>query len=152
MTEFLKKWPKEEVQRWEVKNGYDWSTLVPFFNALYLPTSMMSTGNNPLLEHLQLLSLRTILFALEAILSRNVHREVLLREGLVDFVRCLPSHVPESLKPNARELVRLLSQSCEDNPLPPTLLVTTKAHLAKMYFGLEKILKLSVGELISEVM
>lgn len=155
MTEFLRGWPTEEVQKWELKNGYDWSTLVPFLYALYLPTSKLSTGNNSLLDKLQLLSIKTILFALQAILSREVHREVLIREGLFDYVRCLPAHVPKSLRPQANEIVRLVSTSCDNSHLlhcPPSLMVIAKAYLAKMHFGLEKILTHTVGQLMSEVM
>ena len=86
-------------------------------------------------------------------LSRENQRTILTKEGLFDYVRCSPAHVPESLRPQAERIVSIISPSTSNRTQsPPSLLVMTKAHLAKMHFGLEKILKLSVGQLVSELL
>ena len=86
-------------------------------------------------------------------LSRENHRKVLIREGLFDYARCSPAHVPESLRPQAERIVSIISPSTSNQTQsPPSLLVMTKAHLAKMHFGLERVLTLSVGQLVSEIL
>ena len=167
MTEFFKAQPYEEVLKWEQDHDFFWSTLLPLISALYIPNtptaaaSGMATSDldgpdsrvtEPgLIERLQLLSIETILFGLQVMLSRENQRKILAKEGLVDYVRCLPAHVPKSLLPQAKRVVDIVSPNA-DKQTPPSLLVTTKAHLAKMYFGLNKILELSVGQLMSKLL
>ena len=151
MTEFLSTRPYDTVLKWEIDYSFSWSTLLPIVNMLYIPTSC--TSSSGVLRTLQLLSLETILFGLQVMLSRENHRKVLIREGLFDYARCSPAHVPESLRPQAERIVSIISPSTSNQTQsPPSLLVMTKAHLAKMHFGLERVLTLSVGQLVSEIL
>ncbi len=96
-----------------------------------------------------MLSLQTILMSLQNMLGRENHIKILLSEGLEDFITCSPSYVPESLKPQAKEMVQIMRSGMQLQP--PKLVNLAKAKLAKMYFGLESAMNTTVGDLISTV-
>ena len=107
------------------------------------------------LEKLQLLSIETILFGLRVMLSRENQRKILVKEGLLDYVRCLPTYIPVSLRPQAKMVVDIMISSLTEKETlfsPPSLLATVKAHIAKNVCGLDKVLELSVGQLCSELL
>ena len=93
-----------------------------------------------------MLSLRTILLSLQNMLGRADHREVLLKEGLEDYVVCMPTHVPLSLREQAKELVRIIGHIALQ---PPRLVHLAKAKLAKMHFGMQTIIQMPVREVIA---
>ena len=95
------------------------------------------------------MSLQLAIFTLQNLLGREDHRQILLKEGLLDFVICMPQYVPPSLRPQAEELVQMVVSSPDIPEGPPKLLNLVKARLAKMHFGLEEILSLSVGEIMA---
>lgn len=73
-------------------------------------------------------------------------------EGLLDYTVSLPWIFPHHWqeREDATRLVRFLSQHMQLQP--PSLINLTKARLASMHFGLEKVLKTgSVHELLAEV-
>ena len=167
MTEFFKGQLFDTVMKWEQESGFFWSTLLPLVSALYIPNTpntMSSNGRvatrtdehvteSGLLGKLQLVSIETILFVLQMILSRENQRKILAKEGLLDYARCLPAHVPESLKPQAKKVVNIISPLKDNRTYsPPSLLVTVKAHIAKTFCGLNKVLELSIGQLCSELL
>ena len=74
-------------------------------------------------------------------------RGILEKEGLLDFVVCMPWFLPPGSKPQkrARDLVRSLSRL-----EPPSLVNIARAKLAADTFGLEKMLNThSVHELVN---
>lgn len=75
---------------------------------------------------------------------------MLLQEGLEDYITCVPSYVPGSLRDQARELVRIVGSGVQLQP--PRLVNLVKANLAKNHFGLERVVHLSVGEIINEAL
>ncbi len=146
MDDLLNKVNHRTIMEGEIKRWYVWSTFVPYVKLAYIPNSPQPE----LMQKLQLLGLRTIVLGLQNMLGRANHREVLVKEGLLDYVLCMPSHVPEGVKPQVVELVGTLV-SCGDILVqPPSLTRMVKAKLAKMHLGLERVLRLSVGEIISE--
>ena len=147
MTVFFKDQLFDAVLKWEQDHDFFWSTLLPLVSALYIPNIMAGFG---LLEKLQLLSIETILFALRVMLIRENQRKILAKEGLLDYIRCLPAHVPVSLRSQAKKVVEITSD--KQTHSPPSLLVTVKAHIAKTFCGLDKVLKLSIGQLCSELL
>ena len=74
---------------------------------------------------------------------------VLVKEGLTDYITCCPTHVPGILKSQTKKLVHLITSSPDIRPQPPKLTSIVKAYLAKVNFGLEKILSLSVSEIVT---
>ena len=118
---------------------------IPYVKLAYIPNAPQA--ENTSVGELQLASLRLAIFALQNMLSRGDHRQILLKEGLLDFVICMPQYVPPSLRPQAEELVQMVVSSPDIPEGPPKLLNLVKARLAKMHFGLEQVFSLSVSEI-----
>ena len=150
MSTFLKATTYDVIMKGEVEHWYVWSTFIPYVKLLYMPEA--SSAQLDPLRQLTLLSLETVLFGLLNMLGRENHRQVLDCEGLVDYVVLSPSYVPQSLRHLARQLVQLLASSGDLRIQPPALVSIVKARLAKVHFGLERVLKMSVGEIISEIL
>ena len=146
MADFLQNATYQDIMEREIELEYIYVTIIPYVKLLYLriPSSTISR-----LERLHMLSLQTILMSLQNVLGRESHIKILLREGLEDFITCSPSYVPESLKPQAKEMVQIVGSGMQLQP--PKLVNLAKAKLAKMYFGLESVMNTTVGDLISTV-
>lgn len=144
MQVFLQSVSYETVKAGEIKHWYVWSTFLPYVKLLYTPHCPDERT-----RRLQLLSLEMILFGLKNMLSRENHRAVLLKEGLIDYITCSPIHVPGILKPQAKELVDMVTSSPDVQQQPAKLTNIVKAYLAKVYFGLEQILSMSVSEIVT---
>ena len=155
MKEFLQTATYQAVMASEIKNWFVWSTFLPYIKLLYMPDTEASRREQACSEtmrSLHVLSLRTILLGLQNMLGRDNHREVLVQEGLEDYVTCLTSHLPPGmLREQARELVRIVGSGGMQLQ-PPRLVNLVKAKLAKMHFGLERVVHMSVGEIVNEVL
>ena len=145
----------------EVKTGSFWSVFKPFIRLLYVPKTPLRVTNKDsaclhreqLISKLQLLSISSALVALHVIILNSEERhkslEVVERERLMPYIIAAPSHVPESLKAQAMDLVGCLGRYMHVGP--PTLTDLAKASLAKFQFGLERMLCLeSPYELVEE--
>ena len=144
MADFLQNATYQDIMEREIELQYICATIIPYVKLLYLPSSSI-TG----LERLHMLSLQTILLSLQNMLGRENHIKILLSEGLEDFITCSPSYVPESLKPQAKEMVQIVGSGMQLQP--PKLVNLVKANLANLYFGLESVMNTKVGDLISTV-
>ena len=91
-----------------------------------------------------------VLFFLHTKVSRECHCKLLTEEGLVDFVTCLPWHVDTTSREKAKEMVFELSGHLRLQP--PKLSNLARAALAKMHFGLEKVVSVSSMELARDFM
>ena len=163
--DFLKEATPKEIRDHEVKNGYKWSTVIPFVKLAYYPrfnrefsmavhrdaTSMSSQDD--VTVDLNMLAVHCVemgVFSMQNVLYDEEIRDVLVREGLVDYIVCMPWNVPQEsrLQQRARELVVFLSQHMQLQP--PSLVNVTKARLASLHFGLDRVLNtLSVHQLLS---
>ena len=150
MEDFLKTATYKSVMEGEVKHWYVWSTFLPYIRLLYLPETSQVHDRSEVMQRLHMLSLRTVLLSLQNMLGRENHREVLLQEKLEDYITCSPTYVPSSLRDQAKELVRIVSNGVQLQP--PRLVNLVKAKLAKCHFGLERIVHMSVGEIVNEAL
>ena len=149
MTAFLNDTQTDEVRQYENERGTIWATLLPYVKQAYLPDSPTTTFEpRSALTDLQVLSLEIILFFLHSKATVPMYHALLLKEDLLDFVVCLPWHVPAACRPQAAALT---SELCASMPGmgPPRLSSIAKARLAKLHFGLERVLSMSVGEIAS---
>lgn len=168
MSDFLKEATPKEIRDHEVKNGYKWSTVIPFVKLAYYPrhnrefsmeihrdTCAINTEDGDNVVTLNRLAVNCIemgVFSMQNVLYDEEIRDVLVHEGLVDYIICMPWNVPQEsrVQQRARELVVFLSQHMQLQP--PSLVNVTKARLASLHFGLDRVLKtLSVHELLSVV-
>lgn len=150
MEEFLKKATHQDLMEGEVKQWYVWSTFLPYIKLVYLPESSPSPSCE-VTRQLHMLSLRTVLLSLQNMLGRDNHREVLFKEGLEDYVMCMPAYVPEILRGQAKKLVEI-AVGWRTLQQPPKLVNLVKAKLAKMHFGLQRVVEMTVGEIVSETL
>lgn len=96
-------------------------------------------------------SLSMALFFLHTKIARECHCKVLLEEGLVDFVTCLPWHMAAASQERAGQVVWELNSHLKLQP--PRLFNLAGAVLAREHFGLEKVVRLhSPMELAREIL
>ena len=168
MSDFLNEATPKEIRDHEVKNGYKWSTVTPFVKVAYYPhlnkelsmdvhkdTNTTDTQTDDDLVKLNMLSIHCKemgVFSMQNVLHDEDIRDVLVREGLLDYIICMPWNVPQEsrVKLRAKELVVYLSQHMQLQP--PSLVNVTKARLASLHFGLDRVMNtFSVHELLSGV-
>lgn len=88
-------------------------------------------------------------FSMQNVLYDEEIRDVLVHEGLVDYIVCMPWNVPQEsrVQQRTKELVAFLSQHMQLQP--PSLVSVTKARLASLHFGLDRVLNtLSIHHLL----
>ncbi|KAL5484238.1 hypothetical protein EMCRGX_G020700 [Ephydatia muelleri] len=127
--------------------NFVWCTILPHVRLLYTQDE-----ESELASALKFYSIEIILLGLHSMLRRKNHCMVILNEGLVDYIVCLPSHVPETLRSKARGLIQLLSSEGNITVHPPRLINLAKAKLAKMYFGHEFVLSTPVSEIVNRIL
>ena len=110
---------------------------------MYLPNNSPFSGSD-----VQSVALQTIIIALHIMLDRKVHRDVLIREGLVDYITCMPWYTTGAAEQRARALMRMVQQAPDVDLQPPSLLNMAKACVAKNFCGLQTVVHLSVPEII----
>ena len=153
INEFLTKFVDEAVVSkladYEIKWGYLWATFLPYIKLIYQPNT--PCREPLLLSETQDMALQTTIIALHSMLDRSIHREVLVREGLVDYLTCMPWYTTGSAQQRSRALVRMVQQSPDVDLQPPSLLNMTKACVAKNYCGLQTVVHLSVPDIIQSI-
>eukprot|EP00731_Ephydatia_muelleri_P037323 Em0442g3a len=102
MEEFLLT-PNYIADAMQEVNGFVWTTFLPHVRLLYTQEEEIERASA-----LKLCSLEIVLLGLHSMLRRKNHCMVILNEGLVDYIVCLPSHVPETLRSKAQGLIQLL--------------------------------------------
>ena len=141
----------QSLREGEIKHWYVWSTFLPYIKLVYLPDPPPEETTSDNMNRLHMLSLQTVLLSLQNMLGRENHRDVLMKESLEDFITCMPAFVPHALRSQAKELVRVVGGGAYQLQ-PPTLVNLVKAKLAKLHFGLVRVVNMSTGEIINEVM
>lgn len=160
---FLNEATHQEIREHEVKSGYIWSTLVPFAKLAFTPSNPRrmipnQTQDDPEPKDedrkptLEMLCAEAGVFSLQNVLSGNEGRDILIAEGLLDYVTCLPWNIPEGSKAHVRAKQLVSHLSVEMQLQPPSLVTMVKAKLAVMHFGLVKVVETrSVHQLLAEV-
>lgn len=165
ISNFLDEATPKQIRDHEVKNGYKWSTVTPFVKLAYYPQfnrelsmeihrdTASTDAQDSMTVDLNMLAVHCIemgVFSMQNVLHDEEIRDVLVCEGLVDYIVCMPWNVPQEsrVQQRATELVTFLSQHIQLQP--PSLVSVTKARLASLHFGLERVLNtLSVHDLLS---
>ena len=144
MLDFLETGTPAEIRRYEKEMGSAWDTFLPYVQFLYTPaTSNMSNADSNLHIH----CCNVLLHGLENTLGRELHLEVLVKEGLLDYTMCLPAVLPVECQPRARSLVNELGKHRQLQP--PSLCTLAKAHIAKTFCGLKPVMEMnSIGEFL----
>lgn len=138
MTDFLSEAKPDDIKQYEENQVCVWATLLPYVKLLYVP-ALTQTVPHTQLSKLQETSQEIILLFLHSKVTRAIHCEILVKEGLVDFITILPWYTNH--KSSFREKVdAVLFELNRHVPLqPPKLSSIAKGTLARMYFGLERV-------------
>ena len=138
LTKFIQETQPSELTTIEANHSYLWVTFLPYVKLVYLPDNRPFSGSD-----VQSVALQTIIIALHIMLDRKVHRDVLIREGLVDYITCMPWYTTGAAEQRARALVRMVQQAPDVDLQPPSLL-----NMAKNFCGLQTVVHLSVPEIL----
>ena len=136
MNKFLSETPSEVIRIYEQEQECVWATLLPYVKLFYLPQSQ-NLGLDQQTQELQCSSKRMVLFFLHCRMNRQYSCDILIKEGLVDYVTALPWHVSVESKASAESVVSELGVHMRLQP--PRLCSIVQAKLAKMHFGLERV-------------
>ena len=138
----------------EQREGHTGMKLIPPLSLPYAPLKLTnpcySKAQNDLMIKLKELCVEFGVFFIHFELIGEYERTCLVSQGLVDYVVCLPWLMSAGSKSyeRARVVVSYLSEKMVLQP--PSLINIARAKLAKMHFGLRKVLEFSINELIDE--
>ena len=150
MAEFLDSKNSADLQTFEEECGVYWVTLLPHMRVAYTPVTQCNVGKPSPDTEVLFLCLKTAIFSLHVINLNSESKHVLAKEGLLDYLQCLPwclppqSEVQQCALQLTRDLVGML-------PQPPSLANMARAKLAAMHFGLDSVLCKHIHELGSEL-
>ena len=140
LRNFVQEAQPSQLAQIEADSSYLWATFLPYVKLVYLPNCRPDT-----------VALQVIMMALHIMLDREVHRDGLIREGLMDYITCMPWYTTGAAEQRARALVRMVQQAPDVDLQPPSLLNMAKACVAKNYCGLQTVVHLSVPEILQNV-
>jgi hypothetical protein len=141
MNKFLSETQPDVIRVYEEEQECVWATLLPYIKLFYLPqrrnSGMGISDHERQMQELQHSSERMVLFFLHSKMNRQYSCDILVKEGLVDYVTALPWHVSVESKASAESVVSELGGHMRLQP--PRLCSIVQAKLAKMHFGLESV-------------
>ena len=139
------------IQEYETNRGYYWATfqscLECIYEPLYLSEQEFPEENSiSLTRILQTFSITMLLQFLQNCLGRRVHVDIIVKEGLLDYVIPLPWMLPTRYESKAKSVIREVAKF---TPIqPPSLVRLAKASIAMNKCGLYKLKNLdSVSQL-----
>ena len=148
MSDVLEAASPAEIRQYDEKVGMVWCTFLPYLRCLYKPSAIEEAKTvGDIRSSLHISWCNTLLHFLENALGRELHLEVILKEGLLDYTLCLPGVLPGECQPRARSLVNELGKHRQLQP--PSLCTLAKAHIAKTFCGLQPVMEMnSIGEFL----
>ena len=139
-----------QIRGYETRQKLYWETFSACVQYLYVPNPKISSEANiysTVIKELSLLSVEVLLLYLQNALGRKIHVDIIINEGLLDFIVALPWVVPECYEERAKCVVREIAKFQSIHP--PPLTVIAKAKLAKSTWGLKKLMEIhSVSQLL----
>ena len=100
------------------------------------------------------LGIETALLAMEVMVLKDPveARKKLTEEKILSYTLCLPANLPYCIRERANVIANKLHTCGQDPPYNiPKLEIMAKARLAKMYFGLKKVMDRNADELNLEI-
>ena len=142
---------------------FGWTSHLPFLKLLLSPPAESSRygfasrhmePETIMVRKLHDIGIETALLGLEVMVCKDPEeaRKKLLEEKILSYALCLPANIPYRIRDRANAVVTKLRTYETKNPvMVPKLGIMAKARLAKMHFGLKKVMDRSAEELILEV-
>ena len=128
MQTFLEDHTYFTVREAESKTTYFWSTAKPLVCLAYFNYEQCSNNEDMVLK-IHSMSVRAALFSLQNICLSNDGGKILEKEGLMDFLTCLPWYITKEVSASANEILEVLLQRGM-RFTPPSLLNIAKARIA----------------------
>jgi hypothetical protein len=146
MSSLLETVPPADLRRYEEKVRVVWGTFLPFIQFLYQPVTkkgleLSDRVSNEMRHNVHIHCCNVLLHGLENALGRQLHLEILVKEGLLAYILCLPAVLPGECQPRARSLVNELGKHRQLQP--PSLCTLAKAHIAKTFCGLQPVMEMN---------
>ena len=149
---FMQKFTWKNIMDIDMKLGTTYETFLPFIRVFYTPDPDTISSLDARISGLRQTCLDVVILGLQATLGRSQNCKVVAKEGLLEYVTCIPFNVPDCLRAKAQMLVAMVS-SCQNGVLqPPSLTSLSKAKLARMYFGLEQGLSASMRDIADRLL
>ena len=155
LEQFLSEADANEIHTYEVELGYVQERYIPYLRVAYMPfhakKTVLACGSDPRYRNLQMMCIEAHVLFFQVILIGEQERKKMVDQGLMDYILCLPSVLPAGSRAQqrAKDLVAMLGK--EMHLQPPSLISMARARLATTHFGLDRVLKAPVQELLSEV-
>ena len=122
------------LHKWaDLAYGFRWRDIFPVMRLVYSPCC-----HCPSSDPINMLCLETGLFGLQVILNREDERQCFIKQGLLDYLICLPWHIPKGCEGHKRAKVLVETVGSHVPLQPPTLNNIVRAKLAASWCGLKK--------------
>lgn len=132
MHKFLHSTTPRQVHEAEVIAGYFGTTFKPYVNICYFDFTRHCNSSVaqdvPLVSDVYLTSVHAGLFGLQNMSLTDDFKDIVDKEGLHDYLTCLPWYTTDRLKDEATLLVQLVNEKIK--PTPPRLVNILKGYLA----------------------
>ena len=143
LSQFLSVARVQDITTLEEKYSYNWITILPFVEMLFAPIFGCNTVDTsieaPGIEDCQHWSMCVALLALEVEMGRKINRELAVRQGLMDFMVCLPWGMPQKWQEGCEKVVQVFA--ADKKLLVPKLASIAKVKLARCSLGLRELLQ-----------
>ena len=102
----------------EQKLQCNWLTMIPFIDVFMVPLRAASHDQHVGIPSIKQSSLSIVMFALTVEMSRKCNRELVIRQGLLDFIVSLPWSIPDKWKENSKTVVVKFQKDFRYLPVP----------------------------------
>ena len=102
----------------EQKLQCNWLTMVPFIDVFMVPLHAASHNQHVGIPSIIQSSLAIMMFALTVEMSRKCNRELVIRQGLLDFIVSLPWSIPDKWRENSKTVVVAFQKDLHYLPVP----------------------------------
>ena len=148
MQQFLQKTNYQAIHQAEVDTMHEWSTIKPILSLAY--RTIDEYNDAPQLNELYRTSLQVGLLSLQETTLASDFKDIVEKEGLHDYLTCLPWYMNDEELREEAEVLRQLVQS-KIKSSPPTLVNIIKGYLAKnTRFNLEELMAPSFIETLDQ--
>ena len=152
MQNCVQKFTWKDIMNIDNRMGATYETFLPYIRLFYTYDPENHPSSEEGLAALRQICLDVVITGLQATLGKLHNYMIVAKEGLLDYVTCIPFNVPSCLEAKARTMVATLSASGNGVLQPPSLSNLSKAKLAKMRLGLELVMSASAREIAERLL
>lgn len=151
LQEFLKNASPQTLGTEEKIYHFSWSTILPHIVLVYHPSiphnKVASSVRDSTVSALHQCSVEIGVLSLQTMMLDSHPKRVLVEQGLVEYIQCMPWHLPKETSAHTRacQLTNLLQDILQN---PPSLLKISQTKLATECFGLDYVLNKTPHQLL----